>query len=218
MSGVVAVILAGGEARRLGGIDKTLITLDGVPVLSLILCRLRPQLDRIALSANGDPSRFAAFGLPVLADRRLGIGPLAGLLRGLDWAAEQGADALLTVPGDTPFIPPDLLTRLSPAPAVAVSADRRHHLVATWPVTWRLSLLTYLNGLEAGSPRHAYGARAFVTSLPETMREMAFAVEPTDPFFNVNTPADRLAAATLAMNGILPGGRRAARRPPDQPS
>ena len=200
MSGVVAVILAGGEARRLGGIDKTLIALDGTPVLSLILRCLRPQVHRIALSANGDPSRFAAFGLPVLADDRPGIGPLAGLLRGLDWAAEQGADAWLTVPGDTPFIPPDLLHRLSPAPAVAVSDARRHHLAATWPTAWRLPLAAYLDGLAADAPRRSFGTRAFAQSMSPPMREVTFATEPVDPFFNVNTPSDRLAAQSMAAD------------------
>ncbi len=197
MSRIVAVILAGGEARRLGGIDKTLIPLDGTPMLSLILRRLRPQLGAIALSANGDPSRYAGFGLDVLADDRPGIGPLAGLLRGLGWAAEQGADALLTVPGDTPFIPANLASRLTPAPAVAVSGGRRHHLVASWPVDWRLPLGAYLDGLAADAPRAAYGAREFARTQP-AMCEVAFATKPIDPFFNLNTPADRLRAAELA--------------------
>ncbi len=199
MTGIVAVILAGGEARRLGGIDKTLIALDGTPVLSLILRRLRPQLDRIALSANGDPSRFAAFALPVLADARSGIGPLSGLLRGLDWAAGQGADALLTVPGDTPFIPHDLLHRLSPAPAVAVSGGRRHHLVAIWPAAWRKPLAAYLDDLPADAPRRLFGARAFARSMTPPMREIGFATEPVDPFFNVNTPSDRIAAEAMVV-------------------
>ena len=197
MSGTVAIVLAGGEARRLSGIDKTLIALDGTPVLSLILRRLCPQVAQVALSANGDPTRFSDFGLEVLADRRTGIGPLAGLARGLDWAAGQGARTLLTVPGDTPFIPDDLASLLSPAPAVAVSAGRRHHLVATWPVAWRLPLAAYLDGLAPDFPRHAYGARAFARSMSPPMREVAFATEPVDPFFNVNTPADRLRAEAL---------------------
>ncbi len=198
MSGIVAIVLAGGGARRLGGIDKTLIELDGTPVLSRILRRLRPQVSLIALSANGDPTRFSSFGLEVLADQRTGIGPLAGLARGLEWAAGQGARTLLTVPGDTPFIPDDLASLLSPAPAVAVSSGRRHHLVATWPVAWRLPLAAYLDGLAPDAPRHAYGARAFAQSLSPPMREVAFATEPVDPFFNVNTPDDRLRAEALA--------------------
>ncbi len=193
MDGTVAVILAGGEARRLGGIDKTLIEIGGAPILSLILGRLRPQLDRVALSANGDPSRFASFRLPVLPDRRRGIGPLGGLSRALDWAAEQGAQSLLTVPGDTPFIPCDLLRRLAPAPAVAVSGGRRHHLVALWPVAWRDALGDHLDRLPPDAPPRAYGVLAFAAA--RGLREVRFEVDGRDPFFNVNTEQDRALAS-----------------------
>ncbi len=195
MSGTVAVVLAGGAARRLGGVDKTLVGIGGVPVLSLILERLRPQLDRVALGANGDPARFASFGLTVLADRRQGIGPLGGLLRALDWAAEQGADSLLTVPGDTPFIPRDLLARLAPAPAVAVSGGRTHHLVALWPVSWRDALADHLDGLLPDAPRRAFGVLAFAG--PRDLRQVGFASGPVDPFFNVNTPEDQALARAM---------------------
>ena len=123
---VFTVILGGGEARRLGGIDKMLIDIGGAPILSHILLRLQPSAGRVALSANGDPARFAGFGLPVIQDRQAGIGPLAGLLRGLEWAAGQGASSLLTVPGDTPFIPERLARSLGTAPAVA---DRSPFLI-----------------------------------------------------------------------------------------
>ncbi len=196
MSGTVAVILAGGEARRLGGIDKTLVEIGGMAILSLILERLRPQLALVALGANGDPARFEQFGLPVLADHIRGIGPLAGLLRGLDWAAEQGARSLLTVPGDTPFIPRDLLRLLAPAPSVAVSAGRTHHLVALWPVSWRDALADHLGRLSQDAPRRAFGVAAFAAS--HRLREVPFAAEPVDPFFNVNTPEDRAAAQAMA--------------------
>ena len=188
------MVLAGGEARRLGGVDKPLIEIGGIPILSHILDRLRPVVSRVALSANGDPHRFARFGLPVLEDQRFGIGPLAGLLRGLDWAAGLGADVLLTVPGDTPFIPDELLRALSPAPSVAVS-DRRHHLVAAWPVIWRDRLAQHLDGLDPAGGRRAYGVLAFAK--PLGMREVSFASDPIDPFFNVNTPEDLERAETV---------------------
>ncbi|MGI4746739.1 MAG: molybdenum cofactor guanylyltransferase [Janthinobacterium lividum] len=194
MIDAVAMILAGGEARRLGGVDKPLIEIGGIPILSHILDRLRPAVSHVALSANGDPERFMRFGLPVLEDRRIGIGPLAGLLRGLDWAAGHGAKVLLTVPGDTPFIPADLLRALLPAPSVAVS-DRRHHLVASWPVAWRDRLAQHLDGLDPTAGRRAYGVLAFAG--PLGMREVSFASDPIDPFFNVNTPEDRDRAETI---------------------
>jgi molybdopterin-guanine dinucleotide biosynthesis protein A len=180
-AGVAALVLAGGRARRLGGGDKTLLIAGGKPLLGHILQALGGL--PVAISANGDPRRFAAFGLPVLDDGAFpGQGPLAGVLAGLTWAAALGAETLLTVPGDTPLIPVDLARRLSPAPACATSRGRLHHLVALWPVTCRDSLF---RSLARPGPRHV--AR-FAATL--RMREVAFAAEPWDPFDNANTQED----------------------------
>lgn len=185
------VILAGGQARRLGGIDKTLLVLGGKSLLARIIERMDPPAAPIALSANGDPARFAAFGLPVLPDGAFaGQGPLAGVLAGLDWAQAQGADALLTVPGDTPFIPTDLAAALAPPPACASSAGRAHHLVALWPIAARAALYRFLS--EPG--RH--GVRDFAAGL--AMRRVDFPALAWDPFHNVNTPDDLTAARGLA--------------------
>jgi len=186
-----ALILAGGAARRLGGIDKPLLELDGRSLLARIIELLAPQAAPIALSANGDPARFAPFGLPVLPDGAFaGQGPLAGVLAGLDWAAAQGADALLTVPGDTPFIPSDLAAALAPPPACAMSAGQVHHLVAFWPVAARAALRRFLS---APGPR---GVRDFTAGL--AMRRVAFPAVAWDPFHNVNTQGDLTAARLLA--------------------
>ena len=181
MDHVVAVVLAGGRATRMGGGDKTLLRIGRRTMLSSILDALRPL--PVAISANGDPERFAEYGLPILADGPfIDQGPLAGVLAGLDWAVEQGATALLTVPGDTPMIPRDLASRLWPPPACAASLGQAHTLVALWPVAARDSLRAWL---EVPGPRHA--AR-FATRIG--MREVAFAAETWDPFVNVNSPAD----------------------------
>ncbi len=190
VSMIGGLILAGGEGRRMGGLDKPLLRLAGVTLLECIIARLRPQTSCLALSANGDPARFDGCGLPVLADAAPGLGPLAGVLRGLGWAHEQGCDALLTVPGDTPFVPFDLARRLLPAPAVAVSGERVHHGVALWPVSCRTALRAYL---QAGGSRSVVG---FARGLP--MREEVFAMAAADPFFNINTPADLDLARTRA--------------------
>ncbi|TLU71488.1 molybdenum cofactor guanylyltransferase MobA [Lichenicoccus roseus] len=187
MSGRVAgLILAGGEGRRMGGVDKPLLPLGGRPLLRHVLDRLAPQVGPLVLSANGDPARYAAHDLPVLADEVPGQGPLAGLLRGLDWAAGQGCDSLLSVPGDTPFIPADLLVALSPAPAVAISAGVRHHLVAHWPCDCRTALRRFL----ATDARRS----VFVFARLLGLREVEFG-EP-DPFFNINTPEELAVAAS----------------------
>ncbi len=181
---IVAVVLAGGSGTRLGGQDKAFLDLGGQPLLAHVLARLAPQVGQIAISANGDPTRFAEFGLKVISDGAFDItGPLAGVAAGLAWAASCGADALLTVPVDTPFIPPDLARRLSPAAAVATSGGRQHHLVALWPV----ALLPRLAALRGGPPvRQALalcGARPVAFDAAE------------DPFLNINTKADHDHAA-----------------------
>ncbi|MSO90658.1 MAG: molybdenum cofactor guanylyltransferase [Acetobacteraceae bacterium] len=191
---VVAIVLAGGEGRRLGGADKALLDLGRRTVLAHLLARLTPQVSCVAISANGDLARFTPYGLPVLPDGDfMGQGPLAGLLAGLDWAAGQGADVLLSVPCDTPFIPSNLVARLVPAPSCAASSGRTHHLVAFWPVEarGRLRLL-----LEQPGPRDV---GKFAASLGA--RTVAFSPLPWDAFLNINTPGAARRAARIARNG-----------------
>lgn len=192
---VPGVILAGGLARRMGGGDKSLLPLSGRPILAHVIDRLRPQTAALALNANGDPARFAAYGLPVLPDPMADYpGPLAGVLAGLLWAREGGFDAIVTVAADTPFFPADLVARLfdaapagGPLLALAATPDPkrgtlRHPTFGLWPV----ALLDDLNAaLEDGvrkivlwTDRHGAGTALFDTPGHDT-------------FFNVNTPEDR---------------------------
>jgi molybdenum cofactor guanylyltransferase len=186
-----AVVLAGGRARRLGEQDKPLLPVGGVPMLARIVATLRADGHCIAISANGDPARFAEFAHPVLPDGAFaGEGPLAGVLAGLDWAAAQGAEALLTVPGDTPFVPSGLAAALAPPPACAASGGRPHWLVALWPVVCRGRLRRMLS---------APGRRdvaAFAQAIG--VRQVDFAVAKWDGFFNVNTPQDLAMARAIA--------------------
>jgi molybdopterin-guanine dinucleotide biosynthesis protein A len=189
---VVALVLAGGSARRMGGADKPLLELDGRSILARILGTLTPL--PIAISANGDPARFASYGLPVLPDLRFaGQGPLAGLLAGLNWAADRQAEVLLTIPGDTPFVPSGLAASLAPAPACAMSLGRMHPLVAIWPVACRTALAAWLE-----EDRSRAVAR-FAASIG--MRGVDFRVQGADPFLNVNTPDDLATASTFAGGG-----------------
>lgn len=177
-----ALILAGGNGTRLGGADKAFLSLNGHPLIAHLLARLAPQAEKIAISANGDPARFAAFGLEVLPDGRFaGNGPLAGVAAGLAWAERQGAKTLVTIPVDTPFIPPDLVARLTPAPSVAVYRGRQHHLVAHWQVSALPRLKRFL---ETSTP---YKVRDFLEEC--AARQVPFDA-PTDPFLNINTPED----------------------------
>lgn len=190
----LGVVLAGGLARRMGGGDKGLLTLGGQTLLARVLDRLEPQVARVALNANGDAARFAELGLPVLPDSVADFpGPLAGVLAGLDWAAEQGADSIVTVAADTPFFPCDLVPQLLLAAdgmehplALAATPDPhkgrvRHPTFGLWPVALRDDLRAAL----------AEGVRKVVIwSERHGGREALFPNTLGDPFFNVNTPDD----------------------------
>jgi molybdopterin-guanine dinucleotide biosynthesis protein A len=189
---IAALILAGGQGTRLGGADKAFLTLAGQPLLTHLLSRLTPQMQTIAISANGDLTRFAPYALPLLPDApgHAQKGPLAGLAAGLAWAQTIGAASLLTIPVDTPFIPGNLLSRLLPAPAVAVWQSRQHHLIAHWPTAFLPELLAFLS---RPGPYKVRDALTLARATP-----IAFAA-PDDPFLNINTPEDLAAAARRAV-------------------
>jgi molybdenum cofactor guanylyltransferase len=190
-----ALILAGGKASRMGGGDKPLLDVGGSSMLARVIAVLRPDAAAIAISANGDPARFAAFAVPVLPDGAFeGEGPLAGLLAGLDWAVTLYAAALLTVPGDTPFVPSGLATALAPPPACAATGDRGHHLVALWPVACRDDLRRLLS--VPGRRNVEHFARLI------GMRRVDFPLAKWDAFVNVNTPDDLALARSIAERGI----------------
>jgi len=168
-----------------------MLRIGGRSMLERVLDALATEAGAVAISANGDPSRFAAFGRPVLPDGEFaGLGPLAGVLAGLDWAAGLGAEALLTVPGDTPFVRAGLAAALAPAPACAESHGTRHYLVALWPVVVRSALQVVLS---AGGP---LAVGQFAAEIG--MRPVVFPALPRDPFLNVNTPEELAAARAVA--------------------
>ena len=113
--GTIGVILAGGLARRMGGGDKPMKVIRGRTLLDCVISRLGPQCDSLLLNVNGDPGRFAAFGLPIVVDSVSDYpGPLAGVLAALDWVASRRPSTkwVVSVPGDCPFLPHDLTARL----------------------------------------------------------------------------------------------------------
>jgi len=189
---ILGVILAGGRSTRMGGGDKCLRLLDDRPLLAHVIARFAPQVDRIVLNANGGPDRFAAFGLPVLPDTVPDhAGPLAGVLAGMDRAAEAGADEIVTVAADSPFFPEDLVERLSRTAretgarlAMAETAREgggidRHPTFGLWRVDLREDLRRAI----------ADGVRKVVLW---TERHGCAPVqfEDSEAFFNVNTPDD----------------------------
>ena len=190
---IVAVLLAGGQARRMGGGDKCLKMLGGRTLLARVVERIAPQVDAMVLNANGDPERFSDTGLPVVPDDVPGFaGPLAGILAGLDWSASHmpRANHIVSIATDTPFFPLDLVKRLqavatkSERPlACAASRDRTHPVFGLWSVDLRDDLRRALTEenmrkVDVWTARHGIAVAGF----PDT--------EGGDPFFNINSTKD----------------------------
>jgi molybdenum cofactor guanylyltransferase len=200
---VMAVVLAGGLARRMGGGDKCLKLLAGRPILAHVLERLDGQADRILLNANGDPARFATWGVPVAADVVAGFGgPLVGVLTALEWAAIHAPDItdVVSVPADGPFLPRDLVRRLVEARAEAgamlaqaASNGRTNPVVGLWPVALATELRRAV--VEEGiSKVDAWTARYGLVTVD-------FDAKALDPFFNANTQEDLAEAERLLDAG-----------------
>ena len=201
MTEIPGVVLAGGLARRMGGGDKPMRMIAGKTILDRAIVRLAPQCSELIINANGDPERFAGFGLPVIADDVADYpGPLAGILAALDWAAANRPDArwILSAPGDCPFLPRDLVSRLEAARAaqdaelaVAASGSQTHPVVGLWSIRLRHELRQALV-VEGVRKIDRWTARYRLVTV-------TWPTEPLDPFFNANAvediaEADRLAA------------------------
>ena len=188
---IAGVLLAGGLSRRMGGGDKSLRVLGGATILARVIARARPQVAALVLNANGDPARFREFGLPVVSDSIPDFaGPLAGVLAGLDWTAANVAAAthVASFATDTPFLPTDLVARLTAAVrdgkhdlACAASDGRSHPVFGLWSLDLREDLRAALKSgvrkVDQWTARH----RLAVVEFP---------AQPYDPFFNTNTPED----------------------------
>ena len=223
---ILAVLLAGGKSRRMGGGDKSLQKLAGEPLLSHVINRIKPQTNCMIINANGNPKRFASFGLEVVNDVVPGQqGPLAGVLTGLEWAIENKPNIqwVLSVPTDAPFLPFDLVDRLflaicsaeslvdsnalgqqesnSVVGACALSGGRRHPVVALWPLSWRDQLWDALV---------SQGIKKIDDFTHSQALEVAeFSSDPIDPFTNINTLpdlnlADELLEANRMLNDLEP--------------
>jgi molybdopterin-guanine dinucleotide biosynthesis protein A len=197
----LGLVLAGGLARRMGGGDKARIAIGGVSILDRVLATLSAQCSGLVINANGDPERFADTGLTVVPDTVEGFpGPLAGILAGLDWLAalDNGIEWMVSVPGDCPFLPDDLVERLHAARrengvplACARSGEWRHPVVGLWPLALRADLRRALveqdlRKIEVWTARHGVA----IAEWPD---------RPIDPFFNVNTPEDAARAESIAL-------------------
>ena len=210
MERVAGVILAGGLSRRMGGGNKSLRCLGKRPLIGHVIDRLHEQAAPLALNANGDPSRFSAFRLPVIADATQDFpGPLAGVLAGMRWAAKAAPDAcfIVTAACDTPFFPLDLVERLlrstdgaSPFIALAASGGQIHPVFGLWPIALAEDLVS---SLEKGTRKVLH----WTDRHPHCIVEFAFTDlggNRVDPFFNANTPEDLAEAERLLTREQTP--------------
>jgi molybdopterin-guanine dinucleotide biosynthesis protein A len=197
---VTGVLLAGGQSRRMGGGDKGLLDLAGRPMLAHAIERLSPQVDRMVINANGDPARFAAFGLPVVADTVPDFaGPLAGVLAGMRWSRANAPAArwIATAAGDAPLLPRDLVARCmravedrpehrTGAIALAQSAGELHPVIGLWPVALaddlEAQLAAGIRKVLAWTDRHG--------TVPVPFPFVRIGGTDLDPFFNANTPQE----------------------------
>ena len=204
---VAGVLLAGGRARRMGGGDKGLRALGGRPIMDYIVERTRPQVAALLINANGDPQRFSGYGLPVIADvisdQSGGFaGPLAGVLTGMEWAAENQPQCpwVATFACDAPFAPLDLVARFVAAVeagvktggadmACAASRGRAHPVFGLWPVALAAELRQAMSE-EKMRKIDRWTARY-------KLIEVDFAADPFDPFFNINAPENLAEAERL---------------------
>jgi molybdenum cofactor guanylyltransferase len=187
----------------MGGGDKALRMLQGRPMIAHVIERLAPQVERLVINANGDLSRFAAFGLPIVPDLTADFaGPLAGLLAGMEWTRRHGPGTkrIVTAACDTPFFPSDLVARLGAAAdsenadiALAASGGQSHFVFALWRPSLSEDLAAYLDAggrkVQDWIERHAFVTVAFAPH--------AIGGEAIDPFFNINTPDDLALAEAL---------------------
>lgn len=188
---VTGVLLAGGEAKRLGGGDKCLKMLGDTTLLSQTIERVEGQVDTLVLNANGDPSRFANFALSVVGDESGAYGPLAGILAGMEWSLKNAptAEFVASFATDTPYLPLDLVSRLHAALAAsdvdiayATSGGNAHPVFSLWKVSLSASLRDALiNRKERKVRAYIAGQKSVAVDWP---------VIPADPFLNINTPDD----------------------------
>jgi len=197
------VLLAGGLARRMGGGDKPLRMLGGRPILDHVVARALPQVGTLLLNVNGDPARFARYGLPIATDVIEGhAGPLAGILTGLEWVRANLPTArwLVSFATDAPFFPADMVSRLQAGAAAAgadmacaMSAGRTHPVFGLWPVSVAGDLRRAMES-EGMRKIDAFTARYLI-------QHVDFLTVPVDPFFNINRPENLAEAETLLAKG-----------------
>lgn len=191
---IALAILAGGEGSRIGG-NKPSVELGSMSLLERVVENAARRTDQISLVVRS-PMQLSYAGLPQLVDAPNIEGPLGGLSAGLNWAKAIGAEFLLTVPCDMPFLPDDLAQRLVGAiggtsVAIAASNDRLHPVCGLW----RSDLSCLVGDYVLTGKRSLKGFAEFVGFI-----QVDWIADPVDPFFNINTPSDLHSARSILEN------------------
>ena len=189
-SEIAVVIMIGGKSSRLGGGIKSLIKINNKKIFDIILERIQPQIDKIIVNSNIEDTELSKYKFPIIKDVKQGyLGPLAGIHAGMQWLNKNKpkVDWLLTLPGDTPFIPLNLVScfeekiNQDSKIILAKSNDKIHPIIGAW----HTSLLTSLNEhLESGTRKILEWAGN------HPLEFLEFNEKSYDPFFNINTPID----------------------------
>jgi len=208
-SDIIGVLLAGGQSRRMGGGDKGLLELSGKPMIQHVIERLKPQVRALVINANGDPKRFEAYRLPVVADTISGhVGPLAGVLAGMRWAKQNAPEAthIITVPTDAPLLPLELAAKLlsaledgSGTIALAASDGHKHPVIGLWPVNLADDLEC---ALKDGVRKVLHWADRHGTNIAQ-FEFISLDGMTIDPFFNANTPEELAQVGTILETQTL---------------
>ena len=183
---ITGVILAGGRARRMGGIDKGLILLNGKPMVEHVIAALRAEVDNLLINANRNLEQYAAFGYPVIPDIMDGyLGPLAGIASGMRAASSQ---YIVTAPCDSPLVANNLvrrlyetLTREGADISVAHDGERMHPVFALMRRDLLPNLLDFLNA----------GQRKIDRWYAQHRLAVAYFRDQPEAFRNVNSPEER---------------------------
>ncbi len=200
MKNIAGLILAGGQSRRMGGIDKSFVDLGAKPLIRHVIDGASPQVAALAINTNSDDPRYSDFGFPIIPDGIKGFqGPLAGIQAGLAWLSDTNCEWLATFACDTPFVPSDCVTRLGAAAAqqkrpaaVAAYGDRRHPTIGLWHRELLHVLDTWLDG----------EGRMLMAFCDEVGAAVAdYSDQPFDPFVNINREADVDDARRRLENG-----------------
>ena len=193
---IIGAIIAGGKSSRMEAREKAFLELGGKSILSHLIERFGPQVDQLVINANGEPARFSEFGLVVIPDVLTSLTtPLAGLHASLQFAQKAKAEVLVSVPSDTPFLPPDLVSKflektVASGAAIASSGGQDHYIIGAW----KTELLDDLERAIANDNLFRVKDWAYKVSA----QKVEWPTHPFDPLFNVNTPEDLRIAEQIA--------------------